>query len=1656
LSSGGAGTIYEYRVAAVVLAALLRGDRVIGLEVPLTGVRLQQRIAGSYLDDVIAVADHPGAARLQVDIQVKRTADPVRGDREWKSVVGQCLATLAEDPDGVRNRHHLLALAARAPAGHLEELAELSRWARQHDNPASFTTVITAPSGAPNAAVRNRWGHLRMAITDVLAEESTAPTPTDAEVREAAFWIAHALHVWVVEAEAGERDHLETLNRLGDLTPPDQPEAAENVFLRLADIAEARGPRAGGITVAALRAELERRLVLLPADRRHEADLAELDRWTAGFLGATRDTMAGMLHLPRTDLLGRISDAIGKHEQVLVTGRAGTGKSVLARLAARDKHAGATVVAFSLTERSWRTLADVEAELHVRLETAMAAAATTGTRLLLIDGAEQVLTDGGALLRSLLGVVPRAPDASPWRLLITARDEAADAVAGVMAQCQPTTVAHQMTIGDLTDDEVGEVTAAFPQLRPLDRHERPRRLLLRRPYLVDLLVRGSTGTGLPEGMLGEEDVISLVYERLIRRDEGALPGKGAPDARSDVYLEMADAVISGNSSARLTGRDALARAGLVSDNILDRDGASVRFSHDVLADYAVATLLLEAGGIALISTPAQPRRLLRGIRLWMQCKLADAATIPAVSLPRTWAEVSGIASTLAAADGPRWLDVPFEALLNIGPVTEALRQLTAPLSVADGAGIARLIDVTQRHAPHRDSSGPDTDATLFAPVVNLLAGLGDVLPVRLHPSAARLVCSHLRSLPSPPDGTASELVPCAAGLPAAVIAWAENCRLDREERDAVEAIVILAAYLDEAGEEFLVRYARRDAEHIGEALEESLACSALARFRPHLLFRLSMWYFLGRDPDASGGSGAPRPRWARKGYDRLDREGVRPHALQRGRIRPAIDEMAHPDRGPFSALLRTDTEYGLRLVGAVVDAATEARTRAEAGWGQAEAVLGLRLAHWPETHAYRGTPSSWGWYRRLGVGDFPAMSALMALGRWAGGRRRDGVTLREVVDDILRAGTSLAIVAVAVAVLVHDINQVTDELDPFLASPLIWDMEITRALGELGGPAIRGQDWQRADWTISHAARALVLTSGSERQHALRRVGGELAGRWAELAGAETSPLAGLVPDLTEGDPREIARLQARRWATELDIDHYRTKQDGRQRTTMIIDYPGDVVAGLAEAGGRSAHTAVDITGLMYRAVLCRDGKNGHDPVQLHSELTRAREELAAAGPQAGWRHEAEAVAAVAATLILGPSRGADIPGDCLTWAARELLGIAQQQADTPLPRYGTPNQSWYQAADRSAATALPVLLADPALPLRAGTDIAAVSAAVIALGGSFYTEVRERLSAGLRPILEPCEDADPAARHAAVNALREMIATSGLGLGDGGSRQHIRLPEPFTDAIASDEFRLDTELAAPAIPGLAAASGSQRHPAAAELLEAVIAYDLARWPAEYARRNYADTDDWRRELDQVTAGHALDGNPALLHRYLAAFSPVAEDLRGILTAMADLAVTPERITALHRIWPALQDVLLPPHRQLQAFNGRKAQDHDVELLDEALLPLPPETTSWPTEQTSALIWRWVGAYRARPRLAARLITVLERLRRLFSPQATQAVLAVLGTDIPAIKHHPGRTVSWLRFVLAEHPEVAGTHKAAAQNILDGLARAGHETALKLQHEMEA
>ena len=112
-----------------------------------------------------------------------------------------------------------------------------------------------------------------------------------------------------------------------------------------------------------------------------------------------------------------------------------------------------------------------------------------------------------------------------------------------------------------------------------------------------------------------------------------------------------------------------------------------------------------------------------------------------------WTRVAGNAEALAAADGPRWADVPWEALLHAGAARGALEALGPRMLADGGAGLVRLIDVTGRRARHPvsgDSAGPPPlDVTLTAPVVDFIAAHGDRVQGQARLRAARLVHEHL-------------------------------------------------------------------------------------------------------------------------------------------------------------------------------------------------------------------------------------------------------------------------------------------------------------------------------------------------------------------------------------------------------------------------------------------------------------------------------------------------------------------------------------------------------------------------------------------------------------------------------------------------------------------------------------------------------------------------------------------------------------------------------------------------------------------------------------------------------------------------------------------------------------------------------------------------
>jgi hypothetical protein len=666
--------------------ALLRGDGIRGLLVPVKRVEFQQRLGGRPLDDIVFRGEGP-RTDISVDYQSKRNLPPTSGNSDFRAVIVACIETLRADPEGVSNRHHRLGLAASRPAVQLEQLDRVCEIARANHNPASFQAVLVP--GTTNSDVRDRYAHLKETVRASL-EQIDGHAAEENDVDHVTWQIASALEIWIADVEGDGRDARLAIDRLADHTGDRL--GADQLFNTLIMLAETWGPSSGTVDLGMLRAELERRGLALEESPFDGGAFRAAQASTDRMLANPDARMAGQLHLPRQALRLKISQSAVSDPVTLVTGKAGSGKSALLRMAAVDlRNAGTVVVGVTLAHGM--TAGDLESVIGARLGDALAGAPTGMTRVLIVDGAEQALSDGSQVLGHVLDSLPH-PETNPaWNLVITARDEAAVAVESIVADRlggEPSIV----PVGDLSDEEVTEVLAAFPHLVGIARHPRPANLLLRRPFLVSLLARHAPDA-LVDRLLGEEDVIDLLVDRVIRRGGGAFPGRGTPAARSDVFLALADAQIAGQIPARVEGSDGEAVDGLRIDDIITLDRLSYRFAHDVLADYAIATRLLESGGEDVLRTAPEPRRLLRGARLWMQRCLADVAHDSPATIS-CFERLLALATEMADTDGPRWLTLPYEALLHAGSSPELLSALEGRLVADDGHHLAVLLDTSRR------------------------------------------------------------------------------------------------------------------------------------------------------------------------------------------------------------------------------------------------------------------------------------------------------------------------------------------------------------------------------------------------------------------------------------------------------------------------------------------------------------------------------------------------------------------------------------------------------------------------------------------------------------------------------------------------------------------------------------------------------------------------------------------------------------------------------------------------------------------------------------------------------------------------------------------------------------------------------------------------
>lgn len=1712
-ATGGGGVTFERKVAVRYLALLLSGGGSLELGEGRSVVSVAFQQAPKHpVDDLVVSAVLPDESEpsLVLSLGVRRSPNVVPSDESTRSLIRSFVRAVIDMP--AEGPEHRLGLVVAGPRPHAEQLGVLADLAAvQMDAPGFFDLLCTPKSF--DSGVRGRLKQLEKlvgrAVADLEGVEDDA-----ALVRRRTWQLLSRLSVLMPRLESPDETDWATVgNSLIPVARGSDLPGALRLRDRLVALADEYSPKSARVDLTLLRRHAHS--MLDSTVRRHQRGWQALDHLHDSALASISDEIiAGdgdrRLRLDRSGAAAALLDKAADAPAVIATGESGVGKSALALLSvtAAGMADADALQALCINLRHVPKLTIVFENVLGCPLAELLCELSAPRRVLIVDGADAV-AEG---MHDAFGYLLDAAKASDVTVIAVTSIDSKQVVRDTLGERVGADI-PEYVVAPLADPEIDEIVEAFPELENLSANPRSR-ALLRRLVVIDLFVRGRV-SGVP---LTDADAMSEVWNDLVRRRERS--DRGLPDAREFALLRLAERELSGGERLEaVSGIDPTALGGLRRDGLLrasshDPFMIGPEFAHDEVRRYAIARLLLDGDTPASrLLNAGSPRWALSAAGLACQAWLGHPDTT-ARPLRGRFAELQASFDRLVDAGfGARWGDVPGEALLSLAHPDAVLRATWSELRADNDAGLRRFARLVGQR--HRDDSGI-VDRLAVEPIITLLLDddtpwrsgeyaadlLGDWLRAHVfartrsgHPLRVRLrerlvsACEQAdRDLVEQQEAEAARL---AARTPEEVerdrqveerhralfAAAGYGNRRQRPEvpyeitdETVLELLALLGPDLGSEGEAVLRRVAEDAPSSLSPAVERPLTGHALAGYGGGLLAHLAEAYYV--DDEGSG-------------TFVLDDE-IRCHDVRVGIMEPLFAWYL----GPFMALFEADFRDGVAVLNRLLNHAAQFRARTLGHLDQDELALpsdGLDafatdLEITGSRRRYVGDGHVWCWYRGTTVGPDACFSALQALERECDSLIESGAPLRRLLPILLHGCENLAMVGLVVGLLVRHLENAEDLLDPYLAEPHVWEFEFSRLVHEMNGPAASSEGLvspERRNWSPHDAALFMAVHADGTRAAELRAVKAKLlanAQRDLEAAGDDESTRA----DSAADDFVEQELISVRNWANSLDPEGYEARETP-SGVHIQPTPPADVAAEF-----RRANEANRLF-VRYYGALKTQRAEVIGPDELASDLATARQLLE--NPPTDSPVDLLDVAGLVAAAALESHfvQGVDLPAEVLAFAADTVLRISEGEAGQ---RDDEMELTYFeQAADRSAARALPLLLLPAAAPLRATIDDAGrrspldrrtavpflrrfffrrdsrgpstpdrVTAACTNLAQAVANEVRLHLARGLDHLWDaPCTEEGGCHHEAGLRLATETMRDCVLGDYDHriGQRRVMRLAEPDAESLAKIDdqsvrgHRLDGAIRALAPAAAATICVSTR---AHALLTALLATQR-RSLLSYEHHSIDDRSTHTHmsarglltlaEYDDAAALYehldAYVDNPALLSNLLRALSAAAEE-------------TPTRAETARRIWPSIIRRVLELNDAGHApFEGH----HCGDMALASLLPTSapdfayryPETQHEPIKWWEPLAWR--SEIEAWLVLAARNATCVDRLiifLGILTPEdQVRAGLPWVATLVLADPDHVANRSymcpSWLIETRATAAE-AGLG-VESQQVVDALAVAG-------------
>lgn len=231
----GGGTLFEYKVAAVIAAELVTGRRSLVGGRPVA-LEFQTDVPG--FDDFRVVVESGAHFTATVDVQCRFRQSLTGVDKKFSALVQAGLVDVRSDASSFSTGSRRLALIVDQGSPAHRDLRELVVLARSGGWRTFRSTLAKAPS-----RVRARWDHLCDALGGVAQRD--------------VWLLARALDVVAVDLRDEQASGVvDAVNNLGALWSPNDTERGRDTFNELFVLACEIGPRGGVVDEALVRQRL--------------------------------------------------------------------------------------------------------------------------------------------------------------------------------------------------------------------------------------------------------------------------------------------------------------------------------------------------------------------------------------------------------------------------------------------------------------------------------------------------------------------------------------------------------------------------------------------------------------------------------------------------------------------------------------------------------------------------------------------------------------------------------------------------------------------------------------------------------------------------------------------------------------------------------------------------------------------------------------------------------------------------------------------------------------------------------------------------------------------------------------------------------------------------------------------------------------------------------------------------------------------------------------------------------------------------------------------------------------------------------------------------------------------------------------------------------